>query len=242
LLGGEEKLLKTLHNRVGFLLQADAETSQGAETSLARDEFRTLATKTVSQMVEDNVEQKVEILDKATTERLVLINTPEHGTKLRFDIRQLQEFFAAECLYDSVKAEELRSRIATVAGDAHWREVTHFLLSSLVENDRSTELSVAIDQLRRLNDGDNDDYGVLNRRAGKGALLAARLLSEGVLEQDKSVRQSFRECLTVLVQPELEESRGSVSDSFAWLMLGWIVQGLVKLDTDSLFSGPGDGK
>jgi hypothetical protein len=199
LLGGEEKLLKTLHNRVGFRLQADAETSQGAETSLTREEFRTLASKTVSQMIEDNVEQKVEILDKATIERLVLINTPEHGGKLRFDIRQLQEFFAAECLYDSVKADELRTRIATVAGDAHWREVTHFLLSSLVENDRSTELSVAIDQLRRLNDGDNDDYGVLNRRAGKGALLAARLLSEGVLEQDKSVRQSFRDCLAPMV-------------------------------------------
>ncbi len=65
LLGGEEKLLKTLHNRVGFRLQADAETSQGAETNLAREEFRTLASKTVSQMVEDNVEQKVEILDKS---------------------------------------------------------------------------------------------------------------------------------------------------------------------------------
>jgi hypothetical protein len=193
----DEKLLKTLHNRIGFRLQADAETSEGAETSLDREAFRLLAARTVAQMVEDQIEQKVEILDKATTERLVLINTPENGTKLRFDIRQLQEFFAAECLYDSVKAEEMRSRIALIAGDAHWREVTHFLLSSLVENDRNTELSVAIEELRRQNEGDTDGADqMLNRRAGKGALIAARLLSEGVLEQDKAVRQRFRDCLT----------------------------------------------
>ena len=120
LLREDEKLLKTLHNRIGFRLQADAETSEGAETSLDREAFRALAARTVAQMEEDQFDQKVEILNKATTERLVLISTPENGTKLRFDIRQLQEFFAAECLYDSVKAEEIRSRIALIAGDAHW--------------------------------------------------------------------------------------------------------------------------
>lgn len=197
LLREDEKLLKTLHNRIGFLLQADAETSEGAETSLDKEVFMALAARTVAQMEEDQFEQKVEILERATTERLVLINTPENGTKLRFDIRQLQEFFAAECLYDSVNAVEMRSRIALIAGDAHWREVTCFLLSSLVENDRSTELSVAIEELRRQNEGDTEGNDqILNRRAGKGALIVARLLSEGVLEQDKTIRQRFRDCMT----------------------------------------------
>jgi hypothetical protein len=197
LLRTDEKLLKTLHNRLGFRLHADAETSKGAETSLDREAFRELALRTVSEMVEGQVDQKVNILDKATTERLVLINTPENGTKLRFDIRQLQEFFAAECLYDSVTAEDLRSRIAIIGGDAHWREVVHFLLSSLVENTRSTELSVAIEELSKLNEGEPDEPNrILHRRAGRGAIIAARLLSEGVLEQEKAVRQRFRECLT----------------------------------------------
>jgi hypothetical protein len=175
-------------------------------------------------MVEEHVEQKVEILDKATTERLVLINTPENSTKLRFDIRQLQEFFAAECLYDSVKAEDLRSRITIIGGDAHWREVIHFLLSSLVENDRSTELSVAIEELCKLNEGDTDGADrILNRRAGRGALIAARLLSEGVLEQDKAVRQRFRECLTPMAAFANYGRLGSFisvrqENSSAWLM------------------------
>lgn len=195
LLANDEKLLKTIHNRVGFRLHADAETSQGAETSLPRSEFLILATRTVAQMEEGNVEDKVAVLGKATTERLVLISTPENGSKLRFDIRQLQEFFAAECLYDSVKIDDLRTRIGFIAGDSHWREVTHFLLSSLIENNRSSELSVAIEQLRRLNDGDVEDDASLNRRAAGGALIAARLLSEGVMDQDRTVRQSFRETL-----------------------------------------------
>ena len=196
LLREDLKLLKTLHNRLGLALHADAETSKGAETSLEPAAFRELAHRTVSEMIEKGIEQKVEVLARATTERLVLINTPVSGSALRFDIRQLQEFFAGECLYDSVTAEELRQRVATIGGDAHWREVTHFLLSALIENNRSTELSVAIEELVRLNEGDMPGASrAFKRREGKGALLAARLLSEGVLEEDKSVRQRFENCL-----------------------------------------------
>lgn len=195
LLREDEKLLKALHNRVGFRLQADAETSEGGETSLDKESFKRLAARTVVEMEEGEFKQKVEILDKATTERLVLISTPENGSRLRFDIRQLQEFFAAECLYESINAEEVRCRIALIAGDAHWREVVHFLLSSLVENDRNTELSVAIEELNKLNEGECEEAQIVARRAGKGALIAARLLGEGVLEQVKSTRQRFKGCL-----------------------------------------------
>jgi len=50
LLSKEDKLLKALHNRLGFFLQARAETSKGAETSLNRDEFRELLPKVVDQV------------------------------------------------------------------------------------------------------------------------------------------------------------------------------------------------
>jgi len=61
-----------------------------------------------------------------------------------FDIRPLQEFFAAEYIYELVSAEKLSERIRVIALDSHWREVMHFLLSALVENGRQTELSVVV--------------------------------------------------------------------------------------------------
>ena len=196
LLREDTQLLKTVHNRLGFVLHAQAETSKGAQTQLSRDEFRTLVEAAVSQMMDGEVRATVEVLMEATANRLVLVNTPDDGNHVRFDIRPLQEFFASEFIYESVNSDTLRKRIELIAGDAHWREVVHFLLSALVENGRHTELAVAVEVLERLNDGNGDSINrLLNRRLGRGALIAGRLLQEGVLEQDKRIRLQFRKCL-----------------------------------------------
>ncbi|WP_309732096.1 hypothetical protein [Chamaesiphon sp. OTE_75_metabat_556] len=197
LLREDEKLLKTVHNRLGFVLHAQAESSQGAQTKLSRDEFKLLVTGAVSQMVETNIDEQVDILMEATTDRLVLVSTPDDGDYVRFDVRQLQEFFAAEFIYESASVDELRDRLQLIAGDAHWREVTHFLLSALIENDRKTELTVAIQVLENLNEGD-EHIRLLNKRLARGSILVARLLQEGVLEQDKRIRQQFRNSLKPL--------------------------------------------
>ncbi|MBW4447374.1 MAG: hypothetical protein KME38_11035 [Spirirestis rafaelensis WJT71-NPBG6] len=199
LLSEEEQLLKTVHNRLGFVLHARAELSKGAQTKLDRNhEFKKLVTDAVSQMVETEIDETVDVLMQATTDRLVLVSTPVDGNYVRFDIRPLQEFFAAEFIYESVSADELRERVELIAGDAHWREVMHFLLSALVENGRRTELAVVVEVLENLNEGDDENLRLLRRRLGRGAILAGRLLQEGVLEQDKRIRQQFRKCLEPL--------------------------------------------
>jgi len=222
LLREQDQLLKTVHNRLGFVLHTRAELSQGAQTKLDRDEFEKLVTGAVKQMVETEVNETIEVLMKATTDRLVLVSTPDDGNHVRFDIRPLQEFFAAEFLYESVSAEKLRQRIELIAGDAHWREVMHFLLSALVENNRQTELAVAVQVLENLNEGDEESLRLLGRRLGRGALLTARLLQEGVLDEDKRIRQQFRKCLEPLAGfTETDLLRGLIQvnrpDSQLWL-------------------------
>lgn len=200
LLREDSQLLKTVHSRLGYVLHSRAETSAGAQTNLSRAEFKTLVFRAVRDMLEGDVTEKVAVLMEATVDRLVLVSTPDDGQHVRFDIRPLQEFFAAEYLYEQVDAEELRRRLDLIAGDAHWREVTHFLLSALVENGRRTELSVAVEVLHFLNDGATEGQErILLRQLCKGGILAARLLQEGVLEQDKRVRQEFRHALQPLL-------------------------------------------
>lgn len=195
----EEQLVKTVHSRLGFVLHAKAETSEGAITRLERSDFRKLVTEAVSQMMDSDIETTVDVLMNATTDRLVLVNTPDDGNHVRFDIRPLQEFFAAEFLYESQEAEELGRRLEVIAGDAHWREVMHFLVSALVESGRRTELSVAIRVLEGLDEGVVESVERLAaKRAARGALLSARLLQEGVLEQDKRQREQFRNALRPL--------------------------------------------
>lgn len=222
LLREQDKLLKTVHNRLGFVLHARAESSKGAQTKLERNEFRKIVAQSVSQLAEIDLEMTVETLMQATTNRLVLVSTPDDGDYVRFDVRQLQEFFAAEFIYESVSLEKLRERVELIAGDAHWREVLHFLLSALIENERQTELMIAIEILENLNDGDEESIRILNQRLARGTLPVIRLLQEGVLEQDKRMRQQFRKCLepssafteVELLQPLMQINQ---PNSYSWL-------------------------
>lgn len=195
LLGGD-KVLKSIHARLGFELHTRAENSAGATTSLTKDEFRHIVSEVVCNLQDDDVDETVATVMEATTERLVLVNTPESGDLVRFDIRPLQEFFAAEYLYEAGDSSSLGERLFLLARDSHWREVLHFYLSALVENGRKAELAVAIEALNRVNvEAYGDASRALSLRLALGSLQAARLLAEGVLEQDKRVRADFRRTL-----------------------------------------------
>lgn len=192
LLREEDQLLKTVHNRLGFLLHARAETSKGAQTSISREEFQVVLRKVVEDMKDGQIAETVAVLNEATATRLVLVNTPDDGDSLRFDIRPLQEFFAAEFLHDTVEVDQLRERIAVLLSDAHWREVMHHLLSALVEGRRITEIAQAVQLLEEIDrSGEFSQEREVSRRLAVAALLTARLAQDGVLEQDKRIRRMF---------------------------------------------------
>ena len=173
-------MLKAVHNRLGFILHARAETSEGAQTHLDRSLFKDLVHATVSTMVERDIDKTVDALMHATTDRLVLVSTPDDGDHVRFDIRPLQEFFAAEFLYESVDATVLGGRMELLAGDSHWREVMHFLLSALVESARMTELAVGIEVLNNLNENEDEpSLRAYQRAMAGGALLALAFFKRG---------------------------------------------------------------
>ncbi len=208
LLREDDLLLKSVHMRLGFVLHAQAEQSAGAQTTLSKNKFRNLVNDVVTELVNNEILETVADVMEATTERLVLVSTPEDGEQVRFDIRQLQEFFAAEFLYTGVDPAELGSRIAIIGGDEHWREVMHFLMSALIENQRTSDVAVAVQELRKLNEGGEPD-NLYHRRVAKAVLLAGRLLVEGVLEQDQRVRQRIKPLLDPLGSKfDLESLRG----------------------------------
>ncbi|WHO75149.1 NACHT domain-containing NTPase [Rhizobium sp. BT03] len=214
-----DKLLRALHNRLGFELHARAETSEGATTAIRRDTLKLIVSETVTKLQDKDVKSTVSTLMKATTERLVLVNTPENGEFVRFDIRPLQEFFAAEFLYRDGKAEHFHSRLEAIAADAHWREVMHFLISALVENGRNNELLVATSVLESIDSGEGPSRA-FNRRLAKGAKIAARLLVEGVLEEDKQIRSRFLNAIIPMAGQSFPSellTRKPQRHSLAWL-------------------------
>ncbi|HDT4646630.1 TPA: hypothetical protein QHQ16_001705 [Citrobacter freundii] len=199
LLRDRDQLLKSIHDRLGVCLHTKAENSKGAEATFDKSEFFQLAKQTTAMQIDGDTDDVVDTLMEATTERLVFVNTPESSESVRFDIRQLQEFFAAEFIYSAVSSTELRRRLEIICGDPHWREVVHFLLSALAHNKILSELSVAVNIIQQLDDdAENHRIKMFKKRMGIGSLLTLRLVEEGVLEQDKRIRYQFNNTLTPL--------------------------------------------
>lgn len=199
LLRDGDKLIKTLHNRLGFELHARAEKSSGAQTSIDKTELGSIVFDIVDSLQASGVDETVGTLMEATTERLVLVSTPENGSSVRFDIRPLQEFFASEYLYETAPEDGFLERLQTIAGDSHWREVLHFLLSALVEQGRRGELALAVQVLTGLDEPGSDEHRYLARSLCLGGSMTARLIREGVLESDKRIRQLFQPCTPALL-------------------------------------------
>jgi len=219
----DDKLLKAIHARLGVSLHAKAESSTGAEATLEKIEFEQLSRDTVTMLAEANIEETLSALMEATTERLVFVNTPDNSDYVRFDIRQLQEFFAGEFIYTDVSAVTMRNRMDVICADPHWREVMHFLLSSLVVTGRISELAMSAEVLASTDNWDGCRYTqIFRRRLAVGAILALRLITEGVLEQDRRVRQTFKNVVIPLyatLDPELIRAFTSVQhpNTKAWL-------------------------
>ncbi len=214
----EPALLKEIHSRLGFVLHARAEAASGAQASLTQKEFEDLARSIVDERFDANQDQIVKALLQAATTRLVLISTPNDGNRVHFDIRQLQEYFAAEHLYDNVEIDEISRRFERIAGDQHWREVVLFVLGAFVARGRKSELINAIESLRSLDriDLDRPD-SFLDNELGRGALVAASLLRDGSLESDKKARANFSELVS----------------TFAGLGVGTVIDSLMMIRAPS---------
>ena len=223
-----DALLKAIHTRLGVALHAQAESSKGAEATLDKAEFNSLCKNTVNLLMETNIDSTVAAVREATTERLVFVNTPDNSNSVRFDIRQLQEFFAGEFIYSEVSPATMRSRIETICADAHWREVMHFVMSALIVNGRRTELVIATEVLTSTDSGGGcHNNRIFRRRMATGALMALRLISEGVVEQDRRVRLNFTNALHPLYallnrDVTLELANISHENSAIWLQASMI--------------------
>lgn len=190
-LKNEFQLIRAIHNRLGFVLHAHAEKATGAEASLSRDEFRKILRETISDRTDHRVEEMTELLSKATTERLVFINTPDNGESVRFDIRQIQEFFAAEFVRASETSRLFDQRFMTICGDPHWSEVVHFAVSALVVHSEYERAALASAHIRALDDGPGSEVMPLQRAMGRGGFIVASLLADGALDSDRRFRTLF---------------------------------------------------
>jgi hypothetical protein len=168
----QQELVERLHAEVGYRLHL-ADELRGGGGTMPPETLRNL----VNELLEEEghtgeaLRSLAEKIIRGALDRLVFL-VGHSADKVGFEIRTLQEFFAAERL---LRGEErfLEERLAAVATSAHWQNVVLFAVGRIV-----AERDVLLPGLVRICDQLAQHLGGLGRIAGLGQRLSARILVE----------------------------------------------------------------
>jgi hypothetical protein len=196
--------IEILHDRVGLLLQIEAESKE----KHGRAESR-ISTERLTRIVHNYLVQKEhegEELERLTSvfmdvalHRLVFI-VPLEDERYGFEVRSLQEFSAARALmrgdYSIVK-----KRLRAIAPLAYWRNTVLFAIGQAFAKHNEELSDMALRLCSELDD--NDDPLLFRTLAG--SRLALDILNDGIVELQPDYRKRFVKAALPLVHIPSED-------------------------------------
>jgi hypothetical protein len=212
----DEPLLFTLHAYLGYLLHRRA-ANQNVQSLLPEEEFKQAVCEFLrredSRSSDEAITRKMNRLVGEARDRLVLIIEPEPGL-FGFELRSLQEFFAAVHLVQTATDTEQRfKRLKTIACSEHWHNVALFFAGRVARNFRG-EASNILELVCRPVDREGP-----NRYIRPGAWLALEIAADGALGVNRDLQYNAIEYgfevtetgLTGKQQHELQSIAGRLS-------------------------------
>lgn len=175
-LNDHQDLVERLHAEIGYRAQLAGERAGGTADGVPRAEVSRIVRDLLQADYQDpeTIQRLVDAVDRVVFDRLVFLSG-EGDDRVRFDVRSLQEFFAAERLF--LGAESLvPRRLEALCASAHWRNVLLFGVGRLI-----AERPHLIDRIDPLCDAVDGLEGGLGGIAGSGARLALWLLTDGAV-------------------------------------------------------------
>lgn len=181
-ISSEKELLVGLHKYVGYMLHEKATRGAMSGSYLNRPQYEENLDSFLSNQdpYESPVERKrqVDVISRDAGERLVLI-VEQHPNSFGFELRSIQEFFAASHLTDtSVNTEQRYMRFASIAGKRHWRNVALFFAGRVGRN-FSGESANIVDVCREF------DQSLPDQLIRRGAWLALELAADRAFGPNK---------------------------------------------------------
>jgi hypothetical protein len=121
-----QDLIKTIHDDVGLRLQIEAEQSGQTSARLSISEVQQLVVNraTARGFSRDDARELSKAIIETAANRLVFLVGVQQG-RIGFEIRSLQEFFAAESVANGPDAQ-VQQRLACIAHLPYWRNVFLF--------------------------------------------------------------------------------------------------------------------
>jgi hypothetical protein len=192
----EESLLFDLHSYLGYLLHRRA-ASENVRSLLPTTEFehavRGFLRARDSRSLDEAIGQQATQMVTEARDRLWLLVEPESGL-FGFELRSLQEFFAAAYLAQTARDTQQRfDRLKAIARSEHWRNASLFFAGRIVRN-FSGEAANVLELVCRPIDRDIPD-----RYLRRGAWLALDIAADGAFAANRDLQYNAVEyALTVL--------------------------------------------
>ena len=192
----EESLLFDLHAYLGYVLHRRA-AGKNVRSLLPAAEFENAVHSFLrgrdSRSPDDTVRQQAAQMVAEARDRLFLLVAPEPGF-FGFELRSLQEFFAAAYLAQTARDTQQRfERLKAIARSEHWRNVSLFFAGRIVRNFGGEAANILELVCRPIDRNRPDCY------LRRGAWLACDIAADGAFAANRDLQFSAVEyALTVL--------------------------------------------
>jgi hypothetical protein len=192
----EESLLFDLHAYLGYVLHRRA-AGENVRSLLPAAEFEHVVHNFLrgrdSRSPDDTVRQQAAQMAAEARDRLFLLVAPEPGF-FGFELRSLQEFFAAAYLAQTARDTQQRfERLKAIARSEHWRNVSLFFAGRIVRNFGGEAANILELVCRPIDRNPPDCY------LRRGAWLACDIAADGAFVANRDLQFNAVEyALTVL--------------------------------------------
>ncbi|WEB40624.1 hypothetical protein MOV08_15930 [Streptomyces yunnanensis] len=206
--------IDSIHADVGLLLQIRSERSGDTESRIGTAEFK----KVVRQRLETEghggagLDNLTDSVIRAATDRLVFL-VPSRADEVGFEIRSLQEFWAADALMSS-SDENIRERLGAISASSHWRNVLLFSIGKIFAERRHLRDAVGA-VVAELNSFSAQPHSQ-NRRLLLGSRLAVDILADGMVKAPKHEAVLIDQAMKLLAlpaDPVLEQLANCLSET-----------------------------
>ncbi|MGW7294111.1 NACHT domain-containing protein [Streptomyces xiamenensis] len=195
--------IDSIHADVGLLLQTRSERSGETESRLTIDEVDSIIKDRLASEghIGAELEYLTSAISRAATHRLVFL-VPSRDTEVSFEIRSLQEFWAADALMNCAE-EEIGRRLRIMAVNSHWRNVLLFALGNIFATRRNNLRDSVVALVSELN-SHSEAFGNIPRRIATGSRLAVEILNDGMVRAPRYEAVLVEESLKLLSLPYSE--------------------------------------
>uniref|UniRef100_A0AAU1LR62 NACHT domain-containing protein n=1 Tax=Streptomyces sp. NBC_00148 TaxID=2903626 RepID=A0AAU1LR62_9ACTN len=195
--------IDAIHADVGLLLQNRSERSGETGSRLTLGELHAIIEDRLRSEGHDGrrLDDLTSAISRAATDRLVFL-VPSRGDEVSFEIRSLQEFWAADALMNCSE-EEIGRRLRIMSVSSHWRNVLLFALGNIFATRRNNLRDSVVALVSELN-AHSDMFGNIQRRVLTGSRLAVEILNDGMVRAPRYESTLLEQGLKLLALPPSE--------------------------------------